>query len=162
MKRDDEQVYEKALLKRHEQGWLDVYSASLDDIVRWIREYRKSKKTVSIGYLGNVVDLWLVPLQVNNPLGFRERLADEEELLVELGSDQTSLHNPYLGGYYPVGLSVDEANSMMTADPDKFKQLVQERSPLPHVPLTLPVQSPPSYSGNRSSGLSWNVFLGLR
>ncbi|PIO55541.1 hypothetical protein TELCIR_23071 [Teladorsagia circumcincta] len=78
-----------------------------------IRKYRKEKKTRSIGYLGNVVDLW-------------ERLAAEKELLVDLGSDQTSLHNPFLGGYYPAGVSVEEANVMMTKDPERFKQLVQK------------------------------------
>lgn len=57
----------------------------------------------------------------------RERLASEKELLVDLGSDQTSLHNPFLGGYYPADISVDEANTMMTADPERFKRLVQKR-----------------------------------
>lgn len=107
------EICPKALLKRHEQGWLDVYSDELDKIIDWIREYRKKKQAISIGYLGNVVDLW-------------ERLADEPEHLVELGSDQTSLHNPYLGGYYPAGMSIQQADSMMTERPEQFKQEVQK------------------------------------
>ncbi|CAJ0602538.1 unnamed protein product [Cylicocyclus nassatus] len=107
------EVYGEALIKRHKQGWLDEYSTDLNEIIEMIKKYRKEKKTRSIGYLGNVVDLW-------------ERLAEEPDNLVDLGSDQTSLHNPYLGGYYPVGISVEEANVMMTADPDRFKELVQK------------------------------------
>ncbi|VDN27170.1 unnamed protein product, partial [Cylicostephanus goldi] len=97
------EVYGEALIKRHKQGWLDEYSTDLNEIIELIKKYRKEKKTRSIGYLGNVVDLW-------------ERLAEEPDNLVDLGSDQTSLHNPYLGGYYPVGISVEEANVMMTED----------------------------------------------
>ncbi|VDM83486.1 unnamed protein product [Strongylus vulgaris] len=100
-------------MKRHKQGWLDEYSSDLNEIIEMIRKYRKEKETKSIGYLGNVVDLW-------------ERLAAEPDQLVDLGSDQTSLHNPFLGGYYPVGLTVEEANVMMTAEPERFKKLVQE------------------------------------
>ncbi|KAK5968524.1 urocanate hydratase [Trichostrongylus colubriformis] len=107
------EVIPDALMKRHKQGWLDEYSNDLNEIIEMIRKYRKEQKTRSIGYLGNVVDLW-------------ERLAAEKELLVDLGSDQTSLHNPFLGGYYPAGISVDEANTMMTKDPERFKQLVQK------------------------------------
>jgi urocanate hydratase len=86
----------------------------LEKIIDWIKEYRSKKIAISIGYLGNVVDLW-------------ERLAEEKELLVELGSDQTSCHNVFNGGYYPVGLSFDEANKMMTADKPAFEKLVQKR-----------------------------------
>uniref|UniRef100_A0A914XKY5 Urocanate hydratase n=1 Tax=Plectus sambesii TaxID=2011161 RepID=A0A914XKY5_9BILA len=111
------EVSESALLKRHKQGWLEKYSSNLDDIVEMIKQHRKSKTAVSIGYLGNVVDLW-------------ERLVEEcertGELLVELGSDQTSCHNPYNGGYYPVGLSFADADAMMASDPAKFKELVQK------------------------------------
>uniref|UniRef100_A0A8R1E1Z8 urocanate hydratase n=1 Tax=Caenorhabditis japonica TaxID=281687 RepID=A0A8R1E1Z8_CAEJA len=107
------EISETALLKRHEQGWLDIYSRELEHIVEWIKEYRAKKAAISIGYLGNVVDLW-------------ERLADEKECLVELGSDQTSLHNPFLGGFYPAGLTFDESNAMMTSHPSKFKDLVQK------------------------------------
>ncbi|KAE9421239.1 hypothetical protein Angca_004858, partial [Angiostrongylus cantonensis] len=107
------EVYSDALMKRYKQGWLDEYSDDLNKIVELIRAYRKQKKTISIGYLGNVVKLW-------------EYLAAESELLVDLGSDQTSLHNPFLGGYYPVDLSVEEANTMMTREPESFKKLVQK------------------------------------
>ena len=102
-----------ALNKRHAQGWVQLKTESLDECVEWIREHRKSKKSVSIGYLGNVVSLW-------------ERLAEEKDLPVELGSDQTSCHNPYNGGYYPVQLSLEESNEMMIDDPERFKELVQE------------------------------------
>ncbi|CAD5221533.1 unnamed protein product [Bursaphelenchus okinawaensis] len=107
------EISEEALLKRHKQGWLETYSADLNQIVYWIREYRENKKPVSIGYLGNVVDLW-------------ERLAEEDELLVELGSDQTSCHNPFNGGYYPAGISFENSNQLMASDPKKFKELVQQ------------------------------------
>ncbi|PAV63804.1 hypothetical protein WR25_03220 isoform B [Diploscapter pachys] len=107
------EVYPQALRKRLEQGWLDTYSEDLEEIINLIKENRKNNSTISIGYLGNVVDLW-------------ERLAQEDENLVELGSDQTSCHNPFLGGYYPVGISVEEANRMMTAEPEKFQNSVRE------------------------------------
>ncbi|KAE9556505.1 hypothetical protein FO519_000199 [Halicephalobus sp. NKZ332] len=107
------EICETALLKRHKQGWLDVYTSDLDKMVEYIKEYRQKKQKVSIGYLGNVVDLW-------------ERLAEEEEMLVELGSDQTSCHNPYNGGYYPVGLSFEEANNMMVKNPKEFEKRVKD------------------------------------
>ncbi|GMT24774.1 hypothetical protein PFISCL1PPCAC_16071, partial [Pristionchus fissidentatus] len=106
------EINEDALRKRLEQKWLDEYTRDLNKLVEKIKLYRGMKIAVSIGYLGNVVDLW-------------ERLAEEEELLVELGSDQTSLHNPYLGGYYPAGMTFDEANVMMTADPQEFERQVK-------------------------------------
>uniref|UniRef100_K3WTI5 urocanate hydratase n=1 Tax=Globisporangium ultimum (strain ATCC 200006 / CBS 805.95 / DAOM BR144) TaxID=431595 RepID=K3WTI5_GLOUD len=105
-----------AVKKRHEQGWVDEVAADLDACIARIRRAREEKKPISIAYHGNVVTLW-------------ERLADEAEkgeLLVELGSDQTSLHNPYNGGYYPVQLTFEESQDMMIKDPEKFKQLVQE------------------------------------
>ncbi|DAZ94151.1 TPA: hypothetical protein N0F65_007351 [Lagenidium giganteum] len=105
-----------AVKKRHEQGWVDEVVPDLDACVERIRRARKEKKAVSIAYHGNVVSLW-------------ERLADEAdkgELLVELGSDQTSLHNPFNGGYYPVQLSFEEAQVMMAEDPVKFRALVEE------------------------------------
>uniref|UniRef100_A0A183CHA4 urocanate hydratase n=1 Tax=Globodera pallida TaxID=36090 RepID=A0A183CHA4_GLOPA len=107
------EVSESALRKRHDQGWLDTFSVDLEQIIGWIRESRDAKRAISIGYLGNVVQLW-------------ERLAEEFDLIVELGSDQTSCHNPFGGGYYPVGLSVDEANQMMSKDKPTFVQMVQQ------------------------------------
>ncbi len=83
----------------------------LDKVVDRIKSAKKNKEVVSIAYLGNIVDLW-------------ERLAEEEENIVELGSDQTSLHNPFGGGYYPAGLTVEESNHMMVADRAQFKQHV--------------------------------------
>ncbi|KAJ0409626.1 hypothetical protein P43SY_008498 [Pythium insidiosum] len=106
-----------AVKKRHEQKWVDEVITDLDACVERIKRAKVEKKAVSIAYHGNVVSLW-------------ERLADEaektNELIVELGSDQTSLHNPYNGGYYPVQLSFEESQKMMTEDPAKFKELVQE------------------------------------
>uniref|UniRef100_A0AC34Q2F6 Urocanate hydratase n=1 Tax=Panagrolaimus sp. JU765 TaxID=591449 RepID=A0AC34Q2F6_9BILA len=107
------EICEFALLKRHKQGWLDFYTSDLDDLIVKIKEYRSKKQGVSIGYLGNVVDLW-------------EKLAKEDEILVELGSDQTSCHNPYGGGYYPAGLTFEESNELMVKNPKEFEQKVKE------------------------------------
>jgi urocanate hydratase len=106
------EINPKALLKRHEQGWLQEYETDLDRLLATIERARKSRLGRSIGYLGNVVDLW-------------ERLVTSGEH-VDLGSDQTSLHNPYGGGYYPVGVSLDAANEMMRADPRGFRERVHE------------------------------------
>lgn len=111
------EVDEAALKKRHEQRWLMEYSSDVDQCVEMIRKARESKKPCSLGYHGNVVDLW-------------ERLEQEYEktgdLLVELGSDQTSLHNPFNGGYYPVQVTFEEAKRIMKREPERFKALVQE------------------------------------
>ncbi len=98
--------------KRHEQGWVDELFSDLDLLIARVKKAKSAQEVVSIAYLGNVVDLW-------------ERL-DREEVLVELGSDQTSLHNPWAGGYYPVGISFEESNRLMVEDPEAFKQKVQE------------------------------------
>jgi len=105
------EVNPRALRKRHEQGWLDEVEPDLDGILQRIEGARKRRSPVSIGYLGNVVDLW-------------EKLA-AHEVQVDLGSDQTSLHNPFAGGYCPVGLSFEQSNAMMVADPDRFKTEVR-------------------------------------
>ncbi|CAN7989112.1 unnamed protein product [Ixodes hexagonus] len=111
------EVSREATYKRHKQGWLDEVVEDLEELIKRIRKAKAGKEVVSIGYLGNIVDLW-------------ERLATElettGELLVELGSDQTSCHNPFNGGYYPVQLTYDEANEKMREDPRTFKMLVQE------------------------------------
>lgn len=112
------EVNKAALIKRHEQGWLTEWSDNLDDIVRAIHKYRDAppdgaRGGVSVGYLGNVVDLW-------------ERLAEEEDLPIELGSDQTSCHLCYGGGYYPVGLSIEESDRLMAEDNEKFRHHVDE------------------------------------
>lgn len=101
-----------AAQKRHAQGWVDELHNDLDELIPAIRKAVAEKRTVSMAYVGNVVDLW-------------ERLA-AEEIHVDLGSDQTSLHNPWAGGYYPVGMTLEESNDMMAADPDQFRERVQE------------------------------------
>lgn len=106
------EVNPKAAQKRYEQGWVDSLTDSLDELVKSVAEARKSKSAVSLAYLGNVVDVW-------------ERFAFEE-ITVDLGSDQTSLHNPWAGGYYPANLSFEEANRKMAKDPAGFKKDVQE------------------------------------
>ena len=101
-----------AARKRHEQGWVDEIHSDLDELVPRIRKAVEGKEVVSLAYEGNVVDLW-------------ERLADED-IHVDLGSDQTSLHNPWAGGYYPVGYSYEESKTMMAEEPERFKECVQE------------------------------------
>lgn len=98
--------------KRHQQGWVDELYTSLDDLLPAVRNAVEERRTVSMAYVGNVVDLW-------------ERLA-AEEIKVDLGSDQTSLHNPWAGGYYPVGLSLEESKQMMAEQPELFKEHVQK------------------------------------
>ena len=106
------EINPKAARKRHEQGWLDELYEDVDEVIDRMEKARQAKEAVSIGYEGNVVDLL-------------ERLV-ERGVDVELGSDQTSLHNPFAGGYYPAGLSLDEANRMMVDDPAGFKARVHE------------------------------------
>ena len=101
-----------AARKRHEQGWVDEIHTDLDELIPRIRKAVADKEVVSLAYEGNVVDLW-------------ERLADED-IHVDLGSDQTSLHNPWAGGYYPVGYSYEESKTMMAQEPERFKECVQE------------------------------------
>lgn len=106
------EINPKAVHTRHSQGWVDEVYESLDELIPRIRKAVAGKEAVSLAYQGNVVDLW-------------ERLA-EEDIRVDLGSDQTSLHNPWAGGYYPVGYSFEESNEMMASDPEGFRQKVQE------------------------------------
>ena len=101
-----------AARKRYEQGWVDEIHSDLDELIPRIRKAVEGKEVVSLAYEGNVVDLW-------------ERLADED-IHVDLGSDQTSLHNPWAGGYYPVGYSYEESKTMMAEEPERFKECVQE------------------------------------
>lgn len=100
-----------AVAKRKEQGWVDEVHTSLDELMSRIRRAQTDKETVSMAYQGNIVDLW-------------ERLA-AEEMTVDLGSDQTSLHNPWAGGYYPAGLTLEESKRMMVENPEEFKRRVQ-------------------------------------
>ena len=106
------EINEKAIRTRYSQGWVDEVYDDLDLLIRRIRKASSGKEAVSLAFHGNIVDLW-------------ERLA-EENMHVDLGSDQTSLHNPWAGGYYPAGYSFEESNDMMVRDPEKFKACVQE------------------------------------
>jgi len=106
------EVNPKATQIRHSQGWVDEVFDDLNDLMSRIRQAKHHKEAVSLAYQGNVVDLW-------------EALA-EQDIPVELGSDQTSLHNPWAGGYYPAGLSFEEANEMMAGNTELFRQKVQE------------------------------------
>ena len=106
------EINPKATHTRHSQGWVDEVIDDLDKLVERVKVARAKKETVSIAYQGNVVDVW-------------ERFA-EGDIPVELGSDQTSLHNPWAGGYYPVGVSLEESKRMMAEEPELFKQKVQE------------------------------------
>jgi len=106
------EINPKATHIRYSQGWVDEVIDDLDKLVERVKVAREKKETVSIAYQGNVVDVW-------------ERFA-EGDIPVELGSDQTSLHNPWAGGYYPVGVSFEESKRMMAEEPELFKQKVQE------------------------------------
>ncbi len=106
------EVNPKASRKRYEQGWVDEIIDNLDELTSRVRTAKAKKETVSIAYEGNVVDVW-------------EHFA-KKDIYIDLGSDQTSLHNPWAGGYYPVQLNYGEANELMAEEPERFKKLVQE------------------------------------
>jgi len=106
------EINPKATQTRHSQGWVKEVISDLDQLAQRVREAKKNKETVSIGYDGNIVEVW-------------EKF-DEENIHIDLGSDQTSLHNPWAGGYYPVGLSYEESNELMANQPEKFKAAVQK------------------------------------
>ncbi len=105
------EINPKAAEKRYQQGWVDELHTDLSELITRIRRAQQDKEVVSLAFVGNVVDLW-------------ERLADEN-MHVDLGSDQTSLHNPWAGGYYPVGYSLEESQRMMADEPDRFREAVQ-------------------------------------
>jgi urocanate hydratase len=106
------EVNPKAAYKRHEQGWVDTVTEDVNEAIRLALSYQEKNEPHSIAYVGNIVDLW-------------ESLADNN-VSVDLGSDQTSLHNPWAGGYYPSGISFEESNRMMAEEPELFKEKVQE------------------------------------
>lgn len=106
------EVNPAAAIKRHQQGWVDELISDLDMLVARVKEAKKNKEIVSIAFQGNIVDVW-------------EKF-DKEDVFVDLGSDQTSLHNPWAGGYYPAGQSFEESNRMMAEEPELFKEKVQE------------------------------------
>ena len=106
------EVNPKATQTRHQQGWVDEVLYKIDKLVERVKVAKEKKEVVSIAYQGNVIDVW--------------EAFYEADIFVELGSDQTSLHNPWAGGYYPVGLAFDDANEMMQKHPEKFKKIVQK------------------------------------
>jgi urocanate hydratase len=106
------EVNDKATNTRHSQGWVDEVIGDLDELCTRVRKAKANKEVVSIAFKGNVVDVWEKFLK--------------EDIYVDMGSDQTSLHNPWAGGYYPVGLSYEESNEVMANRPDEFKEHVQE------------------------------------
>ena len=106
------EVNPAATWKRHEQGWVDEVISDINHLVARVKKAKANKEVVSIAFDGNVVEVW-------------EKF-DEENIYIDLGSDQTSLHNPWAGGYYPIGLTFEQANKMMAEDPTTFKEKVQE------------------------------------
>ena len=106
------EVNDHASVKRHEQGWVDELINNIDELVTRVKKAKENKEVVSIAFQGNIVEVW-------------ERF-DKEDIYVDLGSDQTSLHNPWAGGYYPIGLSYQESNDMMANNPDEFKTHIKK------------------------------------
>jgi len=106
------EVNPNAARKRHEQGWVDVLIDNMNELVTKVKQAQADESVISFAFIGNVVDVW-------------ERF-DEENIFIHLGSDQTSLHNPLSGGYYPVGLSFEKSNEMIKGDPEGFKTAVKE------------------------------------
>lgn len=106
------EINPKAVYTRHSQKWVDEVITDLDQLVKRVKKAKENKEIVSIAFQGNIVDVW-------------EKFA-EVELYIDLGSDQTSLHNPWAGGYYPAGLTLDESNQMMVENPQQFKEYIQK------------------------------------
>lgn len=106
------EVNPNAARKRYEQGWVDVLIENMEDLIHNLRLAQAQKKPLSIAYIGNVVEVW--------------EALDQADIYIHLGSDQTSLHNPWSGGYYPVGLSYEESQELLKSDPDQFKAEVQK------------------------------------
>ena len=106
------EVNPKATKTRHSQGWVDEVIEDLDSLANRVKKAKKNKEIVSIAFQGNIVEVW-------------EKFL-EEDIYVDLGSDQTSLHNPWAGGYYPIGLSFEESNELMVNNPKKFKVKIKE------------------------------------
>ncbi len=105
------EINKSAATKRHEQGWVDILIDNMDELIARVKQAQKDSEVVSIAYIGNIVDVW-------------ERF-DKEDIFIHLGSDQTSLHIPWTGGYYPVDISYQESNRLIREDPDLFKTKVQ-------------------------------------
>lgn len=106
------EVNPKAIKTRYSQGWVDEVISDMDVLIKRVEEARKSNTVVSLGYHGNIVDVW-------------EKFA-EKGIIADIGSDQTSLHNPWAGGYYPAGFTFEESNRMISSDPERFRECVKE------------------------------------
>jgi len=106
------EVNSKVIQTRHWQGWVDLVYSDLEQLTQRVQKARENKEAISIAYHGNAVELW--------------EFFAEKNIFIDLGSDQTSLHNPWAGGYYPVGLSLEQANKMMSEEPNLFKEKVQQ------------------------------------
>jgi urocanate hydratase len=106
------EINPKAIMTRHTQGWVDEVTDDMNYLIRRVNNARTNKEIVSIAYNGNIVDVW-------------EKFADNG-IYIDIGSDQTSLHNPWSGGYYPAGLSFEESNRMMVSNPDNFREQVKK------------------------------------
>jgi urocanate hydratase len=111
------EVNKKAIDTRHSQGWVDEVFDDLTELTKKVRSALEEKRAISIAFHGNIVALW--------------EHFEKEQIKVDLGSDQTSLHNPWAGGYYPVSLTFEQANEMMANHPDEFKIHVQKKSCAP-------------------------------
>ena len=107
------EIDEAALKKRFNQGWIQEIETDPKSCINRIKKAKKNKEAIAIGFHGNVVTMW-------------EALVEEPEMLADLGSDQTSLHNPWMGGYYPVQCSFEESRVMMREEPARFRELVKE------------------------------------
>ncbi len=105
------EVNPKAVKTRHSQGWVDEVFSDIDKLILRVNKAKSGREAVSLAYQGNIVDLW-------------EKFADEK-IFVDMGSDQTSLHNPWSGGYYPAGMTFDESNRLMADNPEAFRELVK-------------------------------------
>jgi len=106
------EVNPKAAIKRHEQGWVDELIDNIDSLIQRVKTAQQKNEVVSIAYIGNIVEIW--------------EQFDAHNIFVHVGSDQTSLHNPWAGGYYPIGLSFEASNDLMTKDPQAFKSAIQQ------------------------------------
>ena len=106
------EVNAKAATKRHEQGWVDVLIDNMEELIKRVQKAQIDNEVVSIAYIGNVVEVW--------------EEFDKRNIFIHIGSDQSSLHNPWSGGYYPVGLSLEEANEMISKNPDEFQVFVKK------------------------------------
>ncbi len=106
------EVNPKAAYKRYQQAWVDILIDNLDDLVLTVIRAQETNESISIAYIGNVVDVW--------------ECFDNEDIFIHVGSDQTSLHNPWSGGYYPADISYEESNRLIREEPEVFKEKVQE------------------------------------